>query len=278
MYRRKDSNQVRFKTYFQKFFDERVASNVNAYDVSSEDLFQAHCYRSRLEMILDKCDSLGLDSNSRLLDAGCGASPLASLFGEKRYKIVGMDYSLEMLKANTRTFFKSTQRKNVFFQADIESLPLPRNSFDLIFCLGVLCYLNQDREGLEELYAVLKPGGTLFLSLPNRFHLGTLTDVPEFLRSRVDRILKSNKEERCPDDVPVMRFYTIPKLLRLIKSVGFIVENTIGMRFGPFHILGKNIFPPRTNVSITHMIEKLKEVAFVRTLGQWYILQLRKPR
>ena len=52
-------------------------------------------------------------------------------------------------------------------------LPFPDRTFDLVICIEVLRYLHNadNRQALREMYRVLKPGGTLFLTMVNRYAL-----------------------------------------------------------------------------------------------------------
>ncbi len=49
---------------------------------------------------------------------------------------------------------------------DIQALPFPDESFDLILCNHVLEHIPDDRLAMRELYRVLAPGGTAILLVP----------------------------------------------------------------------------------------------------------------
>lgn len=51
-------------------------------------------------------------------------------------------------------------------KADICDLPFEENSYDLILCNHVLEHIPEDQKAMEELYRVLKPGGTLIAQVP----------------------------------------------------------------------------------------------------------------
>jgi SAM-dependent methyltransferase len=51
----------------------------------------------------------------------------------------------------------------------VEQLPLADARFDLVFCTQVLEYIANPGLALAEIYRVLKPGGTLLLSVPTMF-------------------------------------------------------------------------------------------------------------
>ena len=51
---------------------------------------------------------------------------------------------------------------------DITNICFPENNFDYILCIHVLEHIIDDIAALKELYRVLKPGGTAYLSVPLR--------------------------------------------------------------------------------------------------------------
>jgi ubiquinone/menaquinone biosynthesis C-methylase UbiE len=119
-------------------------------------------------------------SGERVLDAGCGDGSI--LFALKKHfdiNLVGADFS----EAALSNASKNSIRKGVFlesYKADTRNLPLPANSIDKIFSLGVVEHLPNPQNAVAELARCLKPNGVLVLMTPNKFSFG-----------RVDRFVKS---------------------------------------------------------------------------------------
>ncbi len=73
-------------------------------------------------------------------------------------------------------------------KADICALPFEDNTYDLILCNHVLEHIPNDLKAMEELYRVLKPGGTAILQVPleedreNTFEDDSITDQQERTR------------------------------------------------------------------------------------------------
>ena len=73
-------------------------------------------------------------------------------------------------------------------KADICALPFEDNTYDFILCNHVLEHIPNDLKAMEELYRVLKPGGTAILQVPleedreNTFEDDTITDQQERTR------------------------------------------------------------------------------------------------
>jgi SAM-dependent methyltransferase len=57
-------------------------------------------------------------------------------------------------------------REDVDHQFDIQSIPYPDNSFDMVFASHVLEYVKNDRQAIQEIKRVLRPGGLAFLPVP----------------------------------------------------------------------------------------------------------------
>ena len=96
------------------------------------------------------------------LDAGCGSgrySVALALHGAREITAVDVSSSgLETAKENAKEFDQIQ-----FQQASVLDLPFPNESFDLVWCAGVLHHTNDFDKGLTELTRVLKPNGKLFL-------------------------------------------------------------------------------------------------------------------
>jgi len=73
-------------------------------------------------------------------------------------------------------------------KADICALPFNNDQYDLIFCNHVLEHIQDDKKAMEELYRVLKKGGTLIAQVPlneeldETFEDDTITDKKERTR------------------------------------------------------------------------------------------------
>jgi SAM-dependent methyltransferase len=101
-----------------------------------------------------------------LLDAGCGDGRyLAALpsLGEVPARAVGTDIADSILRT-ARLATKAAGLDAELVRANIESLPFPENSFDVVFCVQVIEHLLDPARGVAELARVLRSGGLLILS------------------------------------------------------------------------------------------------------------------
>src|SRR5271166_1332211 len=98
----------------------------------------------------------------RVLDLGCGAG-FDTLLAARRVgttgMVIGVDMTPEMI-AKARTNAESLGFANVeFFLGEIEDLPLPDASVDLVISNGVFNLCSDKPKVLSEVFRVLKPGG-----------------------------------------------------------------------------------------------------------------------
>ncbi len=95
-----------------------------------------------------------------LLDAGCGAGLSAlELFGDvlNRCNYLGADVSGAVDVARRR--FATHGHAGAFIQCDLNALPLPPASVDMIFSEGVLHHTDRPHDTFDTLARRLKPGG-----------------------------------------------------------------------------------------------------------------------
>lgn len=96
-----------------------------------------------------------------ILDAACGDGVFRPHVSE-RHSYVGVDFSSRPLSRALR-YHPAT-----YYRADINHLPFPSATFDVVVSLQALQYLARPESALAELARVLKPEGQLLLTVPNQ--------------------------------------------------------------------------------------------------------------
>jgi ubiquinone/menaquinone biosynthesis C-methylase UbiE len=99
-----------------------------------------------------------------ILSIGCGIGADLKRLKTVDNKTLGVDPSKEFM-----TIGKKCKNADDFTQGIGENLPLKDKSFDLILLFEVLEHSINPTDLIKEIYRVLKPGGLLFLTVPNRF-------------------------------------------------------------------------------------------------------------
>ena len=99
---------------------------------------------------------------SSVLDAGCGFGEWVQVLQSSGYKATGIDYSAALI-ARLRDAYPT----GFWIHADIRAIPVSDGSCDGVISWGVI---EHDEAGsdaaLREFYRVLRPAGTLIVSVP----------------------------------------------------------------------------------------------------------------
>jgi ubiquinone/menaquinone biosynthesis C-methylase UbiE len=106
-----------------------------------------------------------INSNQKILDAGCGTGLTTNLFSIRHptCEFVGVDFSDSIDQANF--FCKENNVKNVkFIKQDLAEINFDE-SFDVVICQGVLHHIPDYHKVLSILKTSVKPGGKLVLGL-----------------------------------------------------------------------------------------------------------------
>jgi SAM-dependent methyltransferase len=121
-------------------------------------------------------DQLGVNEGDLLLDMGCGAGRHAFESFRRGARVVAFDYSAAELKDVAGLFAAmrdageaGTAPGSMAAPAngDALALPFPDNTFDRVIASEVLEHVSDDQRSLEEIFRVLKPGGTLAATVPS---------------------------------------------------------------------------------------------------------------
>ncbi|MEX2350618.1 MAG: methyltransferase domain-containing protein [Flavobacteriaceae bacterium] len=100
-------------------------------------------------------------------------------------------------------------------KADICNLPFHDNSFDFILCNHVLEHIPNDTKAMQELYRILKPGGTGIFQIPQ--------DLSRETTFEDDSITDARERAKIFGQYDHVRVYGRDYFDKL-RSVGFVVE------------------------------------------------------
>ena len=113
-------------------------------------------------------------AGSRVLDAGCGRSLFTEIRPDWPFGIVAADVDLDLLAAR-KAEFPAVR----WVVGDAHPLPFRDSTFDGLFAGELVEHLPDPVAGVDEFRRVLKPGGTLVLTTPNRLRLANVVDRSE---------------------------------------------------------------------------------------------------
>jgi SAM-dependent methyltransferase len=152
--------------------------------------------------------ALPLVAGRRVLEVGCGEGYGTALLASEAASVVGIDYD-----ALTIAHAAARYPQARFLRANLAALPLPAASVDVVATLQVIEHVWNHSEFVSECLRVLRPGGTLFVTTPNR-----LTFSPGL-------------------EIPVNPFhtkeFTAAELAELLLANGFEIAGRYGLHAGP---------------------------------------------
>jgi len=109
----------------------------------------------------------GIKIGDTVLDLGSGAGNdcfvARSIVGETG-KVTGLDFTEEMIRKARYNVAKTGSCNIEFISGDIEDIPLPANTFDVVISNCVLNLVPDKQKAFSEIHRVLKPGGHFCIS------------------------------------------------------------------------------------------------------------------
>jgi len=179
-------------------------------------------------------DTLRRLNHVDVLDVGCGAGVLLSEVAATNVR-VGIDRSTEAIQLARR--LDPALRLS---RADMLALPFQGATFDVVIFCGMLevPQREQKAQAVRELARVLRPGGQLLLTTPNRRYpryrghdlMVTYEELQGLLRSYFDvRIRGFNPFLPFPYFLPNSLLARIPGIWRILVA---LMERDIGTRSG----------------------------------------------
>lgn len=105
----------------------------------------------------------------RALDAGCGTGNLTIFLSMSHRQVLGIDFSFNSLRRGQEFKHKFDLRHAHFAQMDLFDLGLKNDSFDYVFCNGVLHHTADAYGGFKQLCGLLRTGGYIVVGLYNRY-------------------------------------------------------------------------------------------------------------
>jgi SAM-dependent methyltransferase len=129
-------------------------------------------------MLTVRYDRLGLLAGDRLLDLGCGGGRHAYEAMRRGARVVALDAEGAEVKDVLALMTAMEQDDNmtrarggegVAVIADALALPFPDAWFDRVIAAELLEHVALDRQAIAELSRVLRPGGTIAVTVPHWF-------------------------------------------------------------------------------------------------------------
>jgi SAM-dependent methyltransferase len=161
-------------------------------------------------------DRLGLRPGERALDMGCGAGRHAFEMFRRGADVVALDQDADELAGVGEMFaaMRAAGEVPVSAEADVKqgdalALPFADGEFDRVVAAEVLEHIGDDRAAVAELARVLRPGGTMAVT------------VPRWLPERICWALSDAYHQV---EGGHLRIYTRTALASRLEGAGLVVE------------------------------------------------------
>lgn len=117
---------------------------------------------------------LGSVEGKSILEVGCGRGATLLEFARRGANVVGLDYSEQALVVCRQLENRDGIRgQATFVNGDARKIPLPSESFDFVFSVGLIEHFEDPTEILAEQQRVLRKGGFLLVQVPQKYSVYT---------------------------------------------------------------------------------------------------------
>lgn len=270
----------------RKHFEDHSGAWRSVYD---ERNLHAQNIQTRRERVLEYVDRLGLPEGSAALDLGCGAGLVCADLLGRGYRVFGLDVAQNMIDLAQKHCAEAGYTSGIVLQVgDAEALEFEDDTFDLIIAMGLVEYITWDRWALQEMHRVLKPGGHLIVTAPNRVRISELVHPLRWLRRGIRSLQKkifrktapstsSNKKKHSSSSKTFERhLYRPVKFDRMLARLGYEILASDSHGFGPFPMLRRsNQWTLRVN-DLLQNIATRRWIPYLHRLGGNYNVLCRK--
>jgi 2-polyprenyl-3-methyl-5-hydroxy-6-metoxy-1,4-benzoquinol methylase len=150
-------------------------------------------HTTRRDLIMDAvrrtCERRG---RGRALEVGVGSGVYLAFLAELYDEAVGMDVEEAFLEAAEPIVSAHANLRLV--KDDITTTNLARGQFDLVLCSEVIEHIGDSRLALSKIHGLLRPGGTLVLSTPQRWSLLELTAKAALMPGMISLVRRVYRE------------------------------------------------------------------------------------
>lgn len=193
---------------------------------------------------------------SRVLDAGCGWTlPFARKIAPQVAEVVGVDLGIDFTppEPNVRAI-----------QGNLEALPVPDASMDLVMSRSVLEHLDHPERVFREIGRVLKPGGHFVFLIPNFFDYVSIASW--LIPNRLHGFLVEKIQGRDPKDTFPTHYKanTVPTLQKLSAQAGMtLVEGQLLSQYPAYLMFSPTLF--RAGIAWDSLLRSHEELAWLRS-------------
>jgi len=256
---------------------DRIAQAIN--DEQHFDELVAEQFRRVYLNLLKSWADIGNDQNilktGLFAEAFCPSRAFMLDVLQDGANVVGIDVSMEIAIRAKRMIFRNRKASFKALNCDVRKLPFANNSFDLIISDSTLDHFSRKSDiqtALSELGRVLKPGGTMILTLDNA---GNIAEPLFRLWIRLGFA-----------SIFLGKTYTIRELKEAVTNVGLDVSDSTAIIHNPRFVtwtmirIIRKVAPRKFNHFIRQVLILLDKLEGLKTkfiTGQFIAIKVLKP-
>jgi ubiquinone/menaquinone biosynthesis C-methylase UbiE len=226
----------------------------------------------------------GFAREIKVLDLGCGAGVLTERLVAAGYDVDAVDMSADMLEFSKQRLAKYEGGKYRFARAECQELPFPDAAFDVVACIGVFGYMEDVDAAIREIKRVLRPGGTLILSIRNLDHVtvfdgffwlkAPFTALPKAVMRRLAarRHRNGNGEGNGNGAARhAIAIYDKPRNVEdIFASFGFALRDFHGAGYGPPTFRGNPLISETRAKKLSRALDRAVHAAHLEERAKWF--------
>jgi SAM-dependent methyltransferase len=238
-------------------FDRESPSWREIYRRTGRNPFAYHDKQYRKRYVLEMLGG----GTGKALDLGCGAGEFFEDLRRAGFSAVGADFSSEMV----RLAAQAAGGEGAVVRADASGTPFRSRSFGGMIAVGLLEYLPEDEGALAEILRIMKPGGTVVVTLRNKCCLERRLWSAYVRRGWMKRPSAGFFREHDPEEFE-----------RLASRLGFTGFRRRFCHFYPLPWPASKLLAPINNL-LAHLWERLFSRSRIPWLGSTVIFSFHAP-
>jgi len=151
------------------------------------------------------------------MEIGPGSGVYLPILAKVSKKVTALDIEMSYLN-NAKILLKKYNNIEII-AADILYNNIPSATYDLILCSEVIEHIEDPSKAIKEIYRILKPGGILILSTPQKFSFMEMTAKIATIPGIISIVKYIYKESVI--DLGHIHLLTQKKLLKIISNIRF---------------------------------------------------------
>jgi 2-polyprenyl-6-hydroxyphenyl methylase/3-demethylubiquinone-9 3-methyltransferase len=163
--------------------------------------------------------------DARVADVGCGGGLLSEALARAGARVTAIDLGEKVIEIARLHLYESQLQVDYRVQSSADLAAAEPNGFDVVCCLELIEHVPDPQALVNDLAAMLKPGGQLFMSTINRTPAAFGAAI--LGAEHVMRMLPRGTHHYA-------QFLKPSELGRLLRHAGLELEDVSGLGYNPF--------------------------------------------